>query len=166
MINLICPQCEKDMWEVKNDIGDILLHCKDCGNSAIVKNAGVKTNDFDGITYPQEKVQTKTGSYKFDSMTLRFPTSVKRLVQAATLMAKAEREIKGKAFAGITIGLIMADYISGYDWLGSNLQGEDLERVQALLTESANLIDEIEQVKNSYNKEKFTEISKLDIEFK
>ena len=158
---LICPVCEGTSFVKKNNEGSLLIACEKCGHSARVSKAGIVNMESSIIrkkskTFPVKRERKKDKKTKtFYEISFRVPLPIKRLIQAALFCAKEEAQIVGKWYAGASLGNIMADYISGFDF--EMLDFKTKEKVHKLLDEVA------ESVKTEEAKQKnFGRISQDD----
>jgi hypothetical protein len=70
-------------------------------------------------------------------------------VQAALFCAKAEAQINGRWYAGASLGNIMGDYLSGYDW--SLLDQDTYQKVENLLNSVSDSINDPDKKAKYYD---------------
>jgi DNA-directed RNA polymerase subunit M/transcription elongation factor TFIIS len=165
--NIICPVCNSTSFKKKNNEGNLLIACEKCGHSAKLSKAGmvnteISTIDDSSKTFPVKRKKTKNKKKKvFHEISFRIPLPTKKLVQAALFCAKAEAQINGRWYAGASLGNIMADYLSGFDW--SLLDKETYQRVEKLLNSVADAINNPDKKAKYYDDIKQDQYRSLSI---
>jgi hypothetical protein len=153
--NIICPVCEGSSFIKKNNEGNLLIACEGCGHSAKLSKAGIvnaeiSTFDNSTRTFPVKRKKTKDKKKKiFHEISFRIPLPTKKLVQAALFCAKAEAQINGRWYAGASLGNIMGDYLSGYDW--SLLDQDTYQKVENLLNSVSDSINDPDKKAKYYD---------------
>jgi len=123
---IVCPACDGVAFTVKNDEGDLLLHCNECTHKAVLKKAGVQDGTVMELAAqkylpkprekkPREKKVVDPNEPKFVTMSPTLLDTQKMLVTAALHACKEIRGIEGRSFAGTSLYWIAVDFMSGVD---------------------------------------------------